>query len=180
MEIKSAFILTKPRFWLFIYLIAHLLQFSIVFVEISTTPLYNTFRSVVGYGFPIAKASAYSIALSTGLIIFPICRNINAYIRKTFLSTLIPFDILVGFHRYIGISIGVFGVPHVFAHLFNILWITMDSGESTLSVMWTYPTFLSGMMLVVVMFLMTTASMPNVKQRNYEIFFYVHHLYSVI
>jgi NADPH oxidase 2 len=179
MQIFSLFKPTKSKAWLLIFALAQIITFTAAFIHTSTHPFYTLFKSTTGVGFPLAKASAASLMLSTALILFPICRNIITRVRRTFLVRFIPFEGVVGFHRVIGMSIVVFSFIHVCAHFNNSRLTTAESGVDPAVAIWSNPTNLTGLVLVVVLMLITTSSKQHIKRTNYDIFFYTHHLYSV-
>lgn len=171
-------ILTKSKAWLCLYLISQFILITVIYTDTTTSPMYFTFRSVVGAGLPIAKSSAAAISLSSAIILLPICKNVISHLRNTFIGKILPFDAVILFHRTIGMSIAIFTVVHVAAHTINLKFITSDTGDMPTSIMFGNPTFLTGMLLVLVLVLMTTASISKIKRANFEVFFYVHHLYS--
>lgn len=75
---------------------------------------------VMGYCVCTAKGAAETLKFNMALILIPVCRRTLTKLRSTFLSTIIPFDDNINFHKLIalGIAIGVF--------LHTVMHVTCD------------------------------------------------------
>ena len=54
---------------------------------------------VMGYCVCMAKAAAETLKLNMALILIPVCRNTLTGLRSTRLSSIIPFDDNINFHK---------------------------------------------------------------------------------
>lgn len=166
--------------WLLLYFLTLAAIFSLTFTAQSTSPLYESFRAIVSHGYPIARASAEVISFCSAVLLIPVCKNIVTFLRQTFLSHVIPFNLNIKFHRLLGMSVGVFSVVHVGAHLNNArLWVEAKGDTTVLGLLWTNWTTLTGIALTVILVIMMSAAISSVRRVAFESFFYSHHLYQV-
>ncbi|OWM89353.1 hypothetical protein CDL15_Pgr024101 [Punica granatum] len=71
---------------------------------------------VTGYCICFAKGSAETLNLNMALILLPVCRRTLTKLRSTFLSTFIPFDDNINFHKLIASAIAMASFIHVVMH----------------------------------------------------------------
>ncbi|XP_077661480.1 NADPH oxidase 4 isoform X2 [Eretmochelys imbricata] len=96
------------------------------------------------------------------------------------------------FHVTCGVTICVFSVLHVAAHLVNVLNFSVNyteeflalnaanyRGEDPRKLLFTTVPGLTGVLMVLVLFLMCTASTYAIRLLNYDIFWYTHNLFFV-
>ncbi|XP_074585780.1 putative respiratory burst oxidase homolog protein H [Curcuma longa] len=72
---------------------------------------------VMGYCVCIAKAAAETLKLNMALILIPVCRNTLTRLRSTCLSSVIPFDDNINFHKTIALAITIGTSVHTLAHV---------------------------------------------------------------
>ncbi|KAJ3110173.1 hypothetical protein HK100_003133 [Physocladia obscura] len=149
---------------------------------LSTTPVLATFRLVLGPGLMIARAAANIINLNCALILLTVCKNILSLLRATFLGRLIPFDENIDMHILIAYGIIFWSVVHSLAHFYNFyaveLFLTADVVTAEYLNLLSGPG-LTGQIISVVLFLMGTSAMEATRRKQFEIFWFLHHLFIV-
>ncbi|KAI8898755.1 ferric reductase NAD binding domain-containing protein [Globomyces pollinis-pini] len=169
----------QVKIFFFIFVAAQLYYFITSYVQLFTTPVLATFRSVLGHGLPMARGAANVINMLCGMILFTVCRNSISVLRSTVLGRVIPFDKNITFHIWIAYSICFWGTVHVVAHYFNYMNVA--------KVFPTSPEYLSlvsgpgwtGQIVTVAFFLMVTSAMEAVRRKYFEMFWFTHHLFIV-
>jgi NADPH oxidase len=153
--------------------------FTQKYIFIMSTPKLQTFRRLAGPCLPLARASAIVINFNSAIILLMCCRITITWLRSTRLSKLeIPWDDAIGFHKYIGFSIGIFSLAHSIAHYVNITYFSANTKSS-----WPVIAFLSGPgstghILIIAMLLITvTAAFKAIRMRKYELFYFTHKLF---
>ncbi|KAM7257469.1 hypothetical protein ACFE04_013210 [Oxalis oulophora] len=81
--------------------------------QIKTNPLFQ----ISGLCLSFAKATAETLKFNMALVLFPVCRKTLTNLRSTFLSTFIPFDDTINFHKLIALAIAIQSFIHTFLHL---------------------------------------------------------------
>lgn len=124
------------------------------------------------------------------------CRTLLAYLRG---SQKVPsrktrrlLDKSRTFHITCGVTICIFSGVHVAAHLVNALNFSVNYHEDLVelnaaryrnedprNLLFTTVPGLTGVCMVLVLFLMITASTYAIRVSNYDIFWYTHHLFFV-
>ncbi|XP_009122345.1 respiratory burst oxidase homolog protein A isoform X2 [Brassica rapa] len=73
---------------------------------------------VMGVCVCVAKGAAETLKLNMALVLLPVCRNTITWLRtKTILSSVVPFDDSLNFHKVIAIGISVGVAIHATSHL---------------------------------------------------------------
>ena len=54
---------------------------------------------IMGYCVCTAKGAAETLKLNMALILLPVCRNSITWLRSTFLTSILPFDDNINFHK---------------------------------------------------------------------------------
>eukprot|EP01018_Ginkgo_biloba_P014136 Gb_36903 [translate_table: standard] len=72
---------------------------------------------VMGYCLCTAKGAAETLKLNMALILLPVCRNTITWLRSTCLSSVVPFDDNINFHKMIAAGIVVGVILHGGTHL---------------------------------------------------------------
>ncbi|XP_055272153.1 NADPH oxidase 4 isoform X3 [Moschus berezovskii] len=139
---------------LLIWLSMNVLLFWKTFLLYNQGPEYYYLHQMLGLGLCLSRASASVLNLNCSLILLPMCRTLLAYLRG---SQKVPsrrtrrlLDKSRTFHITCGVTICIFSVPG-----------------------------LTGVCMVLVLFLMITASTYAIRVSNYDIFWYTHNLFFV-
>uniref|UniRef100_A0A8C8ZA68 NADPH oxidase 4 n=1 Tax=Prolemur simus TaxID=1328070 RepID=A0A8C8ZA68_PROSS len=181
---------------LLIWLSLNVLLFWKTFLLYNQGPEYHYLHQMLGLGLCLSRASASVLNLNCSLILFPMCRTLLAYLRG---SQKVPsrrtrrlLDKSRTFHITCGVTICIFSGVHVAAHLVNALNFSVNYSEDFVELnaaryrdedprkllFMTVPG-LTGVCMVVVLFLMITASTYAIRVSNYDIFWYTHNLFFV-
>ncbi|XP_010632022.1 NADPH oxidase 4 isoform X4 [Fukomys damarensis] len=179
-----------------IWLSLNVLLFWKTFLLYNQGPEYHYLHQMLGLGLCISRASAAVLNLNCSLILLPMCRTLLAYLRG---SQKVPsrrtrrlLDKSRTFHITCGVTICIFSGVHVAAHLVNALNFSVNYSEDFVELnaaryqnedprkllFMTVPG-LTGACMVVVLFLMITASTYAIRVSNYDIFWYTHNLFFV-
>ncbi|KAM6159089.1 NADPH oxidase 4 isoform 2-T2 [Rhynchocyon petersi] len=181
---------------LFIWLSLNVLLFGKTFLQYNQWPEYHYLHQMLGLGLCLSRASASVLNLNCSLILLPMCRTLLAYLRG---SQKVPsrrtrrlLDKSRTFHITCGITICVFSGVHVAAHLVNVLNFSVNYNEDFVELnaaryrdedprklLFTTVPGLTGVCMVLVLFLMITASTYAIRVSNYDIFWYTHNLFFV-
>lgn len=90
------------------------------------------YKDAIGYGIPLARASAASIKVNAGFILLTVCRNILSWLRTTIVGTYVDFDQNIRLHKWLAYAIGVMATVHVTAHFNNFYNIAYIADPLTL------------------------------------------------
>ncbi|XP_064361222.1 NADPH oxidase 4 isoform X8 [Dromaius novaehollandiae] len=151
---------------------------------------------MLGLGLCISRASASVLNLNCCLVLLPMCRVLLAFLRGSqkvaSRKTRRLLDKSKTFHVTCGITICIFSVLHVAAHLVNALNFSENysedflalnvanyRGEDPRKLLFATVPGLTGVIMVLVLFLMCTASTYAIRFSNYDIFWYTHNLFFV-
>uniref|UniRef100_A0A673T761 NADPH oxidase 4 n=1 Tax=Suricata suricatta TaxID=37032 RepID=A0A673T761_SURSU len=181
---------------LFIWLSLNVLLFWKTFLLYNQGPEYHYLHQMLGLGLCLSRASASVLNLNCSLILLPMCRTLLAYLRG---SQKVPsrrtrrlLDKSRTFHITCGVTICIFSGVHVAAHLVNALNFSVNYSEDFVELnaaryrdedprklLFTTVPGLTGVCMVLVLFLMITASTYAIRVSNYDIFWYTHNLFFV-
>ncbi|XP_037379016.1 NADPH oxidase 4 isoform X6 [Talpa occidentalis] len=184
------------RLCLLIWLSLNVLLFWKTFLLYNQGPEYYYIHQMLGLGLCLSRASASVLNLNCSLILLPMCRTLLAYLRG---SQKLPsrrtrrlLDKSRTFHITCGVTICIFSGVHVAAHLVNALNFSVNYREDLVelnaaryrdedprNLLFTTVPGLTGVCMVLVLFLMITASTYAIRVSNYDIFWYTHHLFFV-
>ncbi|XP_068664729.1 putative respiratory burst oxidase homolog protein H [Aristolochia californica] len=102
------------RIWIILlWLTGNLLLFGWKFHQFRHKEAFR----VMGYCVCVAKGSAETTKLNMALILLPVCRNTITWLRSSFLSSIIPFDDNINFHKVLAFGITVGAIVHTLVHL---------------------------------------------------------------
>lgn len=166
------------------------------FLLYSTGLQYHYLYNMLGLGLCISRASAAVLNLNCSLVLLPMCRSLLTFIRGTHTvssrKTRRLLDKSKTFHVACGVAICIFSVVHVSAHLVNVvnfsasysddfpaLNLARYRGEDPKLIILTTIPGVTGVLLVLILFLMFTSSSSCVRVFSYEIFWYTHNLFIV-
>ncbi|KAL5982874.1 hypothetical protein ACLOJK_016952 [Asimina triloba] len=110
----------RKQIWIFsLWLAANIVLFAWKFVLYRHQPAFE----VMGFCVCMAKGSAETLKLNMALILLPVCRNTITWLRSTFISSIVPFDDNINFHKHPAAR-NVVKLPSPFHHLagFNAFW----------------------------------------------------------
>uniref|UniRef100_A0A8D1VTI9 NADPH oxidase 4 n=1 Tax=Sus scrofa TaxID=9823 RepID=A0A8D1VTI9_PIG len=181
---------------LLIWLSLNVLLFWKTFLLYNRGPEYHYLHQMLGLGLCLSRASASVLNLNCSLILLPMCRTLLAYLRG---SQKVPsrrtrrlLDKSRTFHITCGVTICIFSGVHVAAHLVNALNFSVNYREDFVDLnaaryrdedprklLFTTVPGLTGVCMVLVLFLMITASTYAIRVSNYDIFWYTHNLFFV-
>ncbi|XP_046927656.1 NADPH oxidase 4 isoform X2 [Lynx rufus] len=181
---------------LFVWLSLNVLLFWKTFLLYNQGPEYHYLHQMLGLGLCLSRASASVLNLNCSLILLPMCRTLLAYLRG---SQKVPsrrtrrlLDKSRTFHITCGVTICIFSGVHVAAHLVNALNFSVNYSEDFVELnaaryrdedprklLFTTVPGLTGVCMVLVLFLMITASTYAIRVSNYDIFWYTHNLFFV-
>ncbi|KAM7399365.1 hypothetical protein PAMP_018640 [Pampus punctatissimus] len=166
------------------------------FLLYSTGQQYHYLYKMLGLGLCISRASASVLNLNCSLVLLPMCRSLLTFVRGTHQvssrKTRRLLDKSKTFHVACGVAICIFSVVHVSAHLVNVINFSVSysddfpalnlaryKGEDPKLIILTTIPGVTGVLLVLILFLMFTSSSYCVRVSNYEIFWYTHNLFIV-
>ncbi|CAL9046353.1 unnamed protein product [Musa banksii] len=162
---------------------------------------------VMGYCVCMAKAAAETLKLNMALILIPVCRNTLTGLRSTRLSSIIPFDDNINFHKTIALAITIGTLVHTIAHVTcdfpRLITCPSSTFMRTLGPNFNYkqPTYASlvasapgttGILMIIIMafsFTLATHSFrrsvvklpsPLHHLSGFNAFWYAHHLLAVV
>uniref|UniRef100_A0A671MH75 FAD-binding FR-type domain-containing protein n=1 Tax=Sinocyclocheilus anshuiensis TaxID=1608454 RepID=A0A671MH75_9TELE len=137
---------------------------------------YYYLHKMLGLGLCISRASASVLNFNCSLVLLPMCRSLLTFLRGSQRVTgrcvRRLLDKSKTFHVACGVTICVFSVVHVSAHLVNMVKLMIFLA------LFLVPG-VTGVLLVLVLFLMFTASSYCIRVSSYEIFWYTHNLFIV-
>uniref|UniRef100_A0A3B4BC45 FAD-binding FR-type domain-containing protein n=1 Tax=Periophthalmus magnuspinnatus TaxID=409849 RepID=A0A3B4BC45_9GOBI len=160
------------------------------FLLYSTGPQYYYLHKMLGLGLCISRASASVLNLNCSLVLLPMCRSLLTFIRGTqkmsSRKTRRLLDKSKTFHVACGVAICIFSVLHVSAHLVNVVNFSTSYSEEFPALnlarykgeVRKFPG-VTGLLLVLILFLMFISSFHCIRASNYEIFWYIHNLFIV-
>uniref|UniRef100_A0A672L962 FAD-binding FR-type domain-containing protein n=1 Tax=Sinocyclocheilus grahami TaxID=75366 RepID=A0A672L962_SINGR len=137
---------------------------------------YYYLHKMLGLGLCISRASASVLNFNCSLVLLPMCRSLLTFLRgsQRVMGRCVRrlLDKSKTFHVACGVTICVFSVVHVSAHLVNMVKLMIFLA------LFLVPG-VTGVLLVLVLFLMFTASSYCIRVSSYEIFWYTHNLFIV-
>ncbi|KAK2912614.1 NADPH oxidase 4 isoform X3 [Channa argus] len=170
--------------------------FTKTFLLYSTGQQYQYLYRMLGLGLCISRASASVLNLNCSLVLLPMCRSLLTFIRGTHTlssrKTRRLLDKSKTFHVACGVAICIFSVVHVSAHLVNVVNFSVSysddfpalnlaryRGEDPKLIVLTTIPGVTGILLVLILFLIFLSSSHCIRVSYYEIFWYTHNLFIV-
>ncbi|MFO0761537.1 MAG: EF-hand domain-containing protein [Byssovorax sp.] len=124
----------------------------------------------------VGRALGACLDLNGALILVPVMRRLLGWVRSTRLHRVVPIDDAVTFHRMVGHSMLFFGVAHsaVIAAAYGV-----GHPRSSLSaLLFETARGLTGLLLLVIIAIMWTFSLPVIRRSSrFELFYFTHLLY---
>uniref|UniRef100_A0AAY4DE98 NADPH oxidase 4 n=1 Tax=Denticeps clupeoides TaxID=299321 RepID=A0AAY4DE98_9TELE len=178
------------RLVLVLWLVANVALFWRTFMTYYSGPQYNYLHQMLGLGLCVSRASATLLNLNCCLVLLPMCRTVLTCLRgkKQVWGRGVRrvFDQSRSFHTTCGFTICFMSVVHVSAHLINAVSFSVRFSDDFPSLNMAqhrgqvlhFPG-ITGVLLVLILFLMFTASSNYIRLSSYEIFFYTHNLFII-
>ncbi|XP_044590115.1 NADPH oxidase 5 isoform X1 [Cotesia glomerata] len=184
--------LTKPYLKNNHVFIVFLSAFVIINFILFVTRLYQ-YRNTNSYTM-LARACGQCLNFDCTFILILILRQCITFLRTHGFNSILPLDHHIYLHKMVGVTIGVMAVVHTAAHLLNFGMVVindevLNSSHYTMSewLLTSKPGLFglvggganpTGVALIVILFIMTTCSMPFVRRGgSFEIFYRTHLLY---
>ncbi|KAI9218046.1 FAD-binding domain-containing protein, partial [Blastocladiella britannica] len=132
------------------------------------------------YSVFISRGAGLSLAVTSALLITPMCRNTVMFLRDhTFLPRIFPMDEGIYFHKVCAWTVLFFSVVHTNGHyvnFFNVERILSVLGLRAYQIHYTMWGGATGHVMVMLMFFMYTAAAIKVRHQSFETFWFIHHL----
>ncbi|CAD6241356.1 GSCOCT00002682001.3-RA-CDS [Cotesia congregata] len=184
--------LTKPYLKNNHVFIVFLSAFVIINFILFVTRLYQ-YRNTNSYTM-LARACGQCLNFDCTFILILMLRQCITFLRTHGFNSILPLDHHIYLHKMVGVTIGVMAVVHTAAHLLNFGMVVindevLNSSHYTMSewLLTSKPGLFglvggganpTGVALIVILFIMTTCSMPFVRRGgSFEIFYRTHLLY---
>ena len=160
----------------------HSMVFAFGFLNYHMKDNLNTARATFGITYPIARAAALVLHFDIAILIFPVCRTLISLARQTPLNGIIQFDKNIAFHKLVAWSIMFFSWVHTIAHWNNYAQLAAKNNLGFKG--WLLGNFVtgpgwSGYVMLTCLMLMLATSLQRFKTKNFERFWYTHHLFVV-
>uniref|UniRef100_A0A8C2DZ69 NADPH oxidase 4 n=1 Tax=Cyprinus carpio TaxID=7962 RepID=A0A8C2DZ69_CYPCA len=181
-----------------VWIAANVFLFWKTFMVYFSEAQYYYLHKMLGLGLCISRASASVLNFNCSLVLLPMCRSLLTFLRGSQRVTGRRVRRLLDksktFHVACGVTICIFSVVHVSAHLVNMVSFSVRYSEDfpglnvaqyrgqvthTDTHMDIFFPGVTGVLLVLVLFLMFTASSYCIRVSSYEIFWYTHNLFIV-
>ncbi|KAI8917319.1 NADPH oxidase [Entophlyctis helioformis] len=157
----------------------HALIFAYGFMKQKLDPELAVLNSI-GYSVYTSRGAGLVLGVDCAALLLPVCRNVVRAVRSSFINRYVPIDENLYFHKWLAYSMLFFSLVHTNAHYTNFFFV-----ETKLSVLglkawmvhylaWGGAT---GHVMLFIMFLMYTSAKLDVKTKNFEMFWYTHHLF---
>ena len=186
---SSSSLFSDLRYWLLyedglplcIFIAIQMLFFLLFFCLSRFSPQFSSARGIMGYGLMFARGCAGALNLTSCIMVLTMCRQTLTFLAKNrFLRKILWLDHIQTVHRWAGISLVVFAVGHIVAHVFNFLSVSTllslsDTPNSSFNQMFFLsPTGMTGTLLFVVLLIIGVGSALR-RKLKYEVFYYTHY-----
>jgi len=167
------------------------------YLSFRTSPKFALLERETNGALSVARASAGPILLTTALVLVPVCRNLLSYVRSFLGRYSRAFRFLdknLVFHRVCAWSILFWVFVHAVAHMQNFYNVQRVSNNSSIPGIadWIDGRFISryevglssiagftGLVMVMVKFVMYTSSLELIRRSYFEVFWYTHHMFII-
>ncbi|KAJ8975680.1 hypothetical protein NQ317_019635 [Molorchus minor] len=190
-ELKS-----KVIFWMTLYTLILLAIFAERAYYYTVEREHSGLRKIAGYGVTITRGAASAMMFTYSSLLVTMCRNTITYLRDTVLNNYFPFDSYVEIHKYIALWAFVFTIVHVIGHSFNFYHISTQTADDLTCLFrnyfhathelpkfhywcWKTITGFTGIVLTVIFIIMYTFTLPIIRRKIYNWFWYAHSLYPL-
>jgi len=128
------------------------------------------------WAIPLGRGAGLTLDVNCALILFPVCKEFIAMLRKSVLAAYLPLDSAVAFHRLVAWLIVVGTVVHGGLQGVNYIFYL----ELTPGIRGYLQILITGLALTVMLILMVLTSLKNVRRtKHFNTFWNVHRLYWV-
>jgi len=134
----------------------------------------------------VARCCGQCLNFNCSFILLLMIRKTITLLRTLNLSEYLPLDQHIYYHKLVGWAILVFSIVHTFGHGCNVFRFSQQSGVSFFScffgtemaIGWFGSAFITGWVLIIILFAITISSMNFVRRKDhFEVFYYFHLLY---
>ncbi|KAJ8324134.1 hypothetical protein BDV3_001992 [Batrachochytrium dendrobatidis] len=173
-EITARLVAFHVLFWGF-----HIALFVYGFFKQKNDPELQVLNSI-GPSVTISRGAGLVLGVDCAALLIPVCRNIVRFFRSSFLNKYIPIDSNLYFHKWLAYSMLFFSLLHTNAHYTNFFFVETKLPSLGLKawmihyLAWSGAT---GHIMLIIMFFMYTSAKSDVKTKNFEYFWYTHHLF---
>ncbi|KAI8915590.1 ferric reductase NAD binding domain-containing protein [Gorgonomyces haynaldii] len=142
-----------------------------------------SFLNQIGTSVFSSRGAGLIIGVNCAALLLGVCRNVVRVMRQTFLNRWIPFEENLYFHRWFAYAMLFFSLIHTNAHYTNFFLVEyMPVIRNALGLKAWQVHYLAwggvtGHIMLGICFLMFTSAKMEVKKKNFEIFWYTHHLF---
>ncbi|KAL8797537.1 MAG: hypothetical protein Q9195_000354 [Heterodermia aff. obscurata] len=170
------------RLFVLLFVAVHGMVYTFGFLNFHMKDNLTTARATFGITYPIARAAALVLHFDIAILIFPVCRTLISLARQTPLNGIIQFDKNITFHKLVAWSIVFFSWVHTIAHWNNYAQLAAKNNLGFKG--WLLGNFVtgpgwSGYVMLTCLMLMVATSIQRFKSKNFERFWYTHHLFIV-
>lgn len=118
-----------------------------------------------------ARGGGALLNFNSAIVILVAARNLMTYLRQTVLNMIVPFDkAMPAFHSLVGNTLVIATVIHGVFQVTNYIrtpqWSRGVFGKTSI--------FITGTALTIILVAMRITSLPAVRRRNFELFYWVH------
>ena len=130
----------------------------------------------------LSRGAGFILGIDCALLLLPVCRNLITFLRSSnWLNRVFNFEENLYFHRWVAYALMIFTVVHVNAHYANFYIVeyqlTQAGLGTAIDIHYRSWAGITGHGMILIMVLMYTAVKHQVKQKNFELFWYSHHLF---
>ena len=153
-------------------------------------------RRITGHYLVIARGAASVIMFIYSILLLTMSRNFIIYLRDTIFNYYIPLDSYVNFHKIVALHAVVFTFMHIIGHGVNFYHITTQRPDDLNCLFrevyhsthvlpkfshWLFLTItgFAGFLLFLVYTFILSFSIPYLRRRAFQAFWYTHHLYYI-
>jgi NADPH oxidase len=137
--------------------------------------------NTIGNSVLASRGAGLVLGIDCSLLLLGVCRNIVRVLRSSWLNRYIPFEENLYFHRWTAYSMLLFALIHTNAHYTNFFIVEYQLPAAKLGsafdIHYTQWGGATGHTMLLICFLMFTSAKQQVKHKNFEIFWYTHHLF---
>ncbi|EFA78625.1 superoxide-generating NADPH oxidase flavocytochrome [Heterostelium album PN500] len=125
----------------------------------------SEFYPFFGISLLTARAGAAIININSALILLPVLRNFLSWLRGTWISTYVPIDRNLSYHKLcaIGITLEQYGLSAEYVSKYYLYYKSVPG--------------ITGHVLIVVLLLICSSSVERIRRPMFEIFYVTHHLF---
>ncbi|KAL8825060.1 MAG: hypothetical protein Q9191_004647 [Dirinaria sp. TL-2023a] len=170
------------RLFVLVFMVVQTMIFTFGFLNYHMKDNLTNARSTFGITYPIARAAALVLHFNVAILIFPVCRTLISLARQTPLNGIIQFDKNITFHKLVAWAIVFWSWVHTIAHWNNYAQLAAKNNLGFKG--WLLGNFVtgpgwSGYVMLTALMLIALTSIQKFKGKNFERFWYTHHLFIV-